>query len=51
MLNTLTMSQEFCQLGTKAQMVAGMLAMDWAKMMGMTPDIFTFIGRCVLWPP
>ena len=44
-LNTLTMSQEFCQLGTKAQMVAGMLAMDWAKMMGMTPDIFTFIGR------
>ena len=28
----------------KAPMVAGREAMDWAKMMGMTPLMFTFIG-------
>ena len=32
-------------------MVAGSDAMDWAKMMGRTPDILTFIGRWVDWPP
>ena len=30
----------------KAPMVAGREAMDWAKMMGMTPLMFTFIGMC-----
>ena len=25
--------------------------MDWAKMMGMTPDMFTFMGMWVDWPP
>ena len=32
-------------------MVAGMDAMDWAKMTGRTPDIFTFMGRLLDWPP
>ena len=32
-------------------MVAGMDAMVWAKMMGMTPDIFTLMGMVVDWPP
>ena len=27
------------------------MAMDWAKMMGRTPDIFTFMGRVDAWPP
>ena len=34
-------------LGTKAAMVAGIDAMVWAKMMGMTPDIFTLMGMVV----
>ena len=25
--------------------------MDWAKMMGMTPLMFTFMGMWVDWPP
>ena len=29
---------------TNMPMVAGREAMDWAKMMGMTPDMFTFMG-------
>ena len=29
----------------KVQMVTGRDAMLWAKMMGSTPDIFTFMGR------
>ena len=37
--------------GTKAPMVAGRLAMAWAKMMGITPVIFTFRGRWLDWPP
>ena len=28
-------------------MVAGIMAMDWAKMMGSTPDMFTFMGMWV----
>ena len=32
-------------------MVAGREAMDWAKMMGSTPDMFTFMGRELDWPP
>ena len=32
-------------LPVNAAMVAGIEAMDWAKMMGITPDIFTFMGR------
>ena len=32
-------------------MVAGIMAMDWAKMMGMTPPIFTLMGMWVDWPP
>ena len=32
-------------------MVAGSMAMDWAKMMGMTPPMFTFMGMWVDWPP
>ena len=36
---------------TKAPMVEGIMAMDWAKMMGRTPDIFTFMGRLEDWPP
>ena len=50
-LNTFVISQESLQLGTKAQIVAGIDAIVEAKMMGMTPDMFTFMGRCVLWPP
>ena len=38
-------------LPVKAAMVAGTEAMDCAKMMGMTPDMFTFMGRWLLWPP
>ena len=49
--NTCVMIQLFCHFGTKAQMVAGSAAIDWAKMIGRTPLMFTFIGRCVLWPP
>ena len=37
--------------GTNMPMVAGMDAMDWAKMMGSTPDIFTLMGRWLDWPP
>ena len=29
----------------KLQMVTGSVAMLWAKMMGSTPDMFTFMGR------
>ena len=36
---------------TKVRMVAGRDAMDWAKMMGITPDMFTLMGRNVLCPP
>ena len=32
-------------------MVAGREAMDCAKMMGITPDMFTLMGMWVLWPP
>ena len=32
-------------------MVAGSAAMDWAKMMGSTPDMFTFMGMWLAWPP
>ena len=35
----------------KAQMVAGRDAMVCAKMMGRTPDMFTFMGRVDAWPP
>ena len=35
----------------KVQMVTGSVAMDWAKMTGRTPDIFTFMGRWEDWPP
>ena len=35
----------------KAAMVEGIMAMDWAKMMGRTPDMFTFMGRVEDWPP
>ena len=35
----------------KARIVAGREAMDCAKMMGITPDMFTLMGRNVLWPP
>ena len=38
------MTQPFCHFGTKAQMVAGSDAIDWAKMIGRTPLMFTFIG-------
>ena len=37
--------------GRNAPMVAGMVAIDWAKMMGRTPDMFTFMGRLLVWPP
>ena len=32
-------------------MVAGMDAMAWAKMMGITPDMFTLMGMWLDWPP
>ena len=35
----------------KVQMVMGREAMLWAKMTGRTPDMFTFMGRVLLWPP
>ena len=31
--------------GRNAATVGMIMAMDWAKMMGRTPDIFTFMGR------
>ena len=34
-----------------APTVAGSMAMDWAKMMGMTPLMFTLMGMWVDWPP
>jgi DNA-directed RNA polymerase subunit alpha len=36
---------------TSPIMVCGNAIMDMAKIMGITPDIFTLIGRCVLCPP
>ena len=37
--------------GTNMPMVAGMDAMAWAKMMGITPDMFTLMGMWLDWPP
>ena len=34
-----------------AAMVAGREAMAWAKMMGITPVMFTFRGMWLDWPP
>ena len=31
----------------KAAIVEGIMAMDWAKMMGRTPDMLTLMGRLV----
>ena len=39
------MNQLSVPLPVNAAMVAGRDAMDWAKMMGITPDMFTFMGR------
>ena len=41
----------FSVMPIKPQMVAGREAMDWAKMMGITPDMLTFMGMWVDWPP
>ena len=37
--------------GTNIWMVGGMERIEPAKMMGITPDILTFIGIWVFWPP
>jgi hypothetical protein len=37
--------------GKSAARVPGKAMIDWAKMMGMTPALFTRRGMCVVWPP
>jgi hypothetical protein len=36
---------------TKEAIVAGMVMIEAAKMMGITPPVLTLNGRCVLCPP
>jgi hypothetical protein len=36
---------------TKVAMVAGNMRMEEAKIGGMTPEVLSFKGRCVLCPP
>ena len=41
-------TQLSCQEDLNMQIVAGSDAMDCAKMIGRTPDMLTFMGRCVV---